>query len=289
MPPFLRHGKVVGRHKRPKGSKFYLCDCWDCYNFTSMTGERGRYLGPSEFREHQARQRGLGVGTVWQASLCVDTLDPATPLPTSVWGVPLRSTDDDDDQLDTEDDYTQELDDDEMVQGGEQSTRRQRRATVRQSSQLAEIDGYYTKLKSIHVRLKAFSVDQLSLSGIVFSSPPTATSLPLPNAMDSAMHLIDLDPEAQVNSPLLKFEQWLSSANAFVSGHCLRYKTTKLRLMTSVVVASIDEARNAVTTFKRQEYEKGRIAVVNNCGPNVLDTSTYFFLLHGADGGLNAC
>ncbi|KAG5219358.1 Polyketide synthase/peptide synthetase [Salix suchowensis] len=40
--------------------------------------------------------------------------------------------------------------------------------------------------------------------------------------------------------------------------------------MTSVVVASIDEATDAVATLKRQEYEKGRIAVVNNCGPNTL-------------------
>ncbi|KAG5219357.1 hypothetical protein IMY05_C4942000100 [Salix suchowensis] len=76
MPPFLRHGKVVGRHKHRKASKFYLCDCWDCYDSILLTGERGRYLGPSEFREHQARQRRVGVGTVWQASLSEDTFDP---------------------------------------------------------------------------------------------------------------------------------------------------------------------------------------------------------------------
>lgn len=262
MPPFLRHGQAIGRNLKPKSQKYHLCDCWDCSSSTTVINSpdglpsvvNGRLLGPSEYKVHTAKARRSGVGTYWDATLSqahLNDVDP--PLNGTLPGVPPKNTSD--------------------------------RPNVSNSSKGKEqlpietIDQLYTILKSVQLRLESFTKsnqDLCATGALVFTSPPNADSPPIARNSNEIYALTQLEPADVANENIIRFEEWLVRTKNYLRSHPMRRVTSKLRVLESIVTASLDDAEMRVRRVKEEQWEALRVAAVNRrrCTPILLDTST---------------
>ncbi|KAJ8694484.1 hypothetical protein PTI98_007149 [Pleurotus ostreatus] len=78
MPPRLRRTDggatlIIGRQFVKKAPVFYLCQCWQCFDQTSIPPGQavpvsGRYLPRSTYDKHQRLLNRTGLATYWDAS-----------------------------------------------------------------------------------------------------------------------------------------------------------------------------------------------------------------------------
>lgn len=60
----------IASRKRRNPSTYFLCQCWECFDSTSIapdtiTPVNGRYLGAHEFKRHQSQLKQLVVASLW--------------------------------------------------------------------------------------------------------------------------------------------------------------------------------------------------------------------------------